>query len=122
MDYKNYVDSVAKAFEHPRNTLRLGQTYFNLLFKWRPDLADKVLSAGLDPFYNDEQIPKFLEFVKRNWSGEHNLTIEERPYFSSGTVYIAHCSCGQYTSGKATRKLDAEKMWLNHMVAKTQNS
>ncbi len=122
MEFDNYVNSVAKAFEQPKNPLRLGQTYFNLLFKWRPDLTNKVINTDLDPFYNDDRIPRFLEFVKRNWSGEHNLTIEERPYFSSGTVYIATCSCGQYTSGKTTRKLDAEKMWLNHMTAKTQNS
>jgi hypothetical protein len=39
----------------------------------------------------------------------------------SSPMYIARCSCGQYESGKTASKLDAEKRWLNHMMAKTQN-
>jgi hypothetical protein len=52
----------------------------------------------------------------------HDLLLDEFDYVGdSSPMYIARCSCGQYDSGKTASKLDAEKRWLNHMMAKTQN-
>ena len=51
----------------------------------------------------------------------HKLITAEFPYFSAPVIYLASCSCGKYTSGKRVTKLDAEKSWLQHMIAKTQN-
>lgn len=52
---------------------------------------------------------------------KHELILESHPYFDTPIIYIAKCSCGEYNSGKTSSKLDAEKRWLQHMVAKTQN-
>lgn len=46
---------------------REGQTYFNMLDEYRPDLAEKIRCSIRDPFFNDSKIPEFLEFVKREW-------------------------------------------------------
>lgn len=46
---------------------RPGQRYMNLLMDMRPDLAKMVRANDLDPFYLDERIPMFLEYVMRHW-------------------------------------------------------
>lgn len=45
---------------------RLGQTYFNVLYELRPDIADKIRGqlSTCDCFYNDKLIPNFLDAVK----------------------------------------------------------
>jgi hypothetical protein len=47
---------------------RAGQTAFNVLWDMRPDLSEQVRSTSLDPFYVDERLPEFYEFVKENWT------------------------------------------------------
>jgi len=42
---------------------RKGQAYFNALWFTYPDLADKVRGSHRDPFYNDDRMPEFLDFV-----------------------------------------------------------
>lgn len=122
MKFENYLESVKKAAEHPKNEQRLGQLYFNILAKWRSDLTDVIRATENDPFYDDRRIPQFLKFVRQHWYPEHRLTIIERPYpGDSQVMYWAICSCDNYQSNKTPQKLDAEKMWLNHMIAKTQN-
>ena len=46
---------------------REGQTYVNVLAQVRPDLSAKVLDLQIDPFYQDEHIPAFLQYVHDNW-------------------------------------------------------
>jgi hypothetical protein len=48
---------------------RVGQFIFNRLHSVRPDLARLVQSFGVayDPYYNDLVLPKFWEFIQRNW-------------------------------------------------------
>lgn len=53
---------------YPVASQRRGQWAFNLLFEVRPDLANKVRSTDLDPFYNDGLIPVFLQWVEENWN------------------------------------------------------
>lgn len=46
---------------------RMGQTYFNVLSQVRPDLAELVRGTELDPFYQDDRVVGFLEFVASRW-------------------------------------------------------
>lgn len=50
----------------------------------------------------------------------HELAIKSNPYFSTGTIYRAVCSCGRYRSGKHTRALDARRAWEMHKAAMTR--
>lgn len=49
------------------NDLRLGQYLFNHLYGYRMDVADKIRGSIIDPFYNDDNIPAFLEKVDELW-------------------------------------------------------
>lgn len=44
---------------------RLGQTYFNELYRVNPVLADDIRGTEADPFYQDKHIPEFLGHVNR---------------------------------------------------------
>lgn len=46
---------------------RRGQAAFNLLHVLRPDLADLVRGSEHDPFYTDERLPAFLEWLGERW-------------------------------------------------------
>lgn len=49
----------------------------------------------------------------------HDITIMRTPYFSTGTVYFAKCSCGKYQSGKHASPGHAERASADHVEAKT---
>lgn len=68
MTFEEYVVEVQR--EHLSNkALRLGQAYFNVLNRHRPDLAERVRGVfTMDPFYRDNNIPSFLEFLGDNWT------------------------------------------------------
>lgn len=42
---------------------RLGQTYFNVLYEYSPELADWVRGTYIDPFYDDSKVPVFLDNI-----------------------------------------------------------
>ena len=46
---------------------RAGQTYFNVLYRMRPEMADSLRGSSRDPFYNDDRIDDFLDYVLRHW-------------------------------------------------------
>lgn len=50
-----------------KNKLRWGQGLFNHLCTVRPELAEKIRGTELDPFYRDDRVPVFLEFLEKNW-------------------------------------------------------
>ena len=54
--------------------LRLGQCYFNALYKIRPDLANQVRGhEHLDPFHKDDNLGAFMSCLypeKENTDGE----------------------------------------------------
>jgi len=52
-------DSVAHDADRPR----AGQSAFNALWAWRPDIARLVTGTDADPYYNDEQLPAFFHRV-----------------------------------------------------------
>jgi hypothetical protein len=50
---------------HPER--RMGQTYFNVLFAFNPELADSVSGTSFDPYYEDDKIGAFLNHVCQEW-------------------------------------------------------
>ena len=52
--------------EYPQ--LRPGQAAYTALAGVRPDLADRVIGTALDPFYIDNRLGAFLDFVEENWT------------------------------------------------------
>lgn len=62
--YLNIVQDIQKL--HPE--WRPGQTYFNVLNEFRPDLSERVRGTLIDPFHSDSIIPEFLEQVQKDWN------------------------------------------------------
>lgn len=52
---------------HPVPDQRNGQAAFNALATVRPDLAEVVRGSLVDPFYRDELLPEFYEFLSEWW-------------------------------------------------------
>jgi hypothetical protein len=46
---------------------RMGQTHWNVLVEFRPELAERLHGTELDPFYSDNVIPQYLRFIFENW-------------------------------------------------------
>lgn len=61
VDFTKEVDSVHKA---SNNRWTKGQTMFNIFAHHFFEEAKKIVHSKLDPTYDDENIPAFLEAVK----------------------------------------------------------
>lgn len=46
---------------------RRGQKFYHLLYVFDPSLCNK-LPKDLDPFYRDERLPQFYNWLKDNWN------------------------------------------------------
>jgi hypothetical protein len=71
MTFEEYLDEVERtAVAYPE--WRDGQLAFNVLYMVYPQLAEAVRGRhdDLDPYCRDENLPRFTEFVKANWSLE----------------------------------------------------
>lgn len=66
MTYEEFLTFIAT--EYRPTPWRVGQFYFNALNYVRPDLAKEVRATELDPFYDDERIPAFMEALASMWS------------------------------------------------------
>lgn len=64
---KTFGEYVTRFASHPIAGLREGQRAFNLLVVMHPTLAEKVRGSMIDPFYQDERLPAFFEFVAAEW-------------------------------------------------------
>lgn len=62
-DFWLYCGNLQTAFPEWRK----GQTLFNALENVRPDLSVKVRTTDLDPFYRDDRIPAFTDWLYANW-------------------------------------------------------
>lgn len=61
------------------------------------------------------------EFIEDPHLGEnqHRAVLHSVPYFSTGTIWIATCTCGEYrTDGKCTSEREAVRQWTDHSKAK----
>lgn len=54
---------------------RMGQTIFNTLWNYRPDLATAIQGTGYDPFYREVSIDACLDYLRRNWNVEQDKTL-----------------------------------------------
>jgi hypothetical protein len=66
ISFSEYIQE-AMRFQGLHPELRAGQSFSNVLNKIRPDLADAVISTEVDPFYNNDNLNKFFEFLLENW-------------------------------------------------------
>ena len=66
MSYDDFCMKVA-ANQAIARSWRSGQAAFNTLHEVRPDLSERVRGTGLDPFYRDERLKEFYDFVEANW-------------------------------------------------------
>jgi hypothetical protein len=64
---KTFGEYVARFASHHIAGQREGQRAFNLLTVMHPMLAERVRTSPLDPFYRDERLPAFFEFVAAEW-------------------------------------------------------
>jgi hypothetical protein len=55
-------------------SMREGQTLMNILYDIDRELYQDVILNGCDPFYDDEKIPAFLDFLKTNYQGYHRTS------------------------------------------------
>lgn len=62
-----YPDAIATWNTTPHGDLRLGQYLFNSLYELNTMIANKIRGSIVDPFYNDDLIPAFLEKVDELW-------------------------------------------------------
>lgn len=64
-----YEQYVGACFTHRQSfpTQRAGQAAFNVLHALRPDLSEQVRATDLDPFYQDDRLADFFEFVEKEW-------------------------------------------------------
>lgn len=46
---------------------RYGQSVFNVLLTYRPDLAEKIRGTDLDPFYSDNLSDELHEWLYCHW-------------------------------------------------------
>lgn len=62
----NYL--IALQTRHP--SIRIGQHMFNTLCDYNPNLAKDIRGQldSIDPYYNDSNVPAFLNYVIQNWS------------------------------------------------------
>ena len=68
MTYDEYIAACVRAQE-TRPEWRWGQTLFNMLYDYRPDLAELVMTTDLDPFYKDDMdsVANFIAFAEAHW-------------------------------------------------------
>jgi len=66
MRFDEFV-SDAEAYWRANPSQRKGQAYFNLLYRFRSDLANSLRSGPYDPFYNDDRLTDFLVTVQERW-------------------------------------------------------
>ena len=65
--FDRFLADVSEAHRAAAPGLRYGQTFFNLLYAERPDLANELRGSPMDPFYFDGTRPGLLDWVERNW-------------------------------------------------------
>lgn len=66
MSLEEFINEVGSLKGKPKE-LRVGQYLFNTLYLVRPDLADKIVTTDIDPFYLDSRLSAFWTFLDENW-------------------------------------------------------
>jgi hypothetical protein len=66
MTFDEFLATV-KQTEADKPHWRRGQTVFNVLYQLRPDLAERIRTTDLDPFYLDNRVPWTLAWIEDEW-------------------------------------------------------
>lgn len=65
--FEDYLAAVAR-YKGAHPEWRMGQTYWNVLRMFRPDLAgEPLMGSDDDPFYTDDRITRFLNYIYNRW-------------------------------------------------------
>lgn len=67
ISFDAYLSEVDKAYRENRGW-RLGQTYFNILHRIKPDLANAIRTTEADPFDSCGKLNEFLRVAERFWA------------------------------------------------------
>ncbi len=67
MTFEQWVLRTNNDFHTSDHHQRVGQFFFNRLCDVKPMLGERVRSEQFDPFYLNERLPVFLEFVSKHW-------------------------------------------------------
>jgi len=62
-EYNRYWEMVMERLLRDKE-LRVGQVMYNALYKLNESVANEVVEAGVDPFYDDSRIMGFIEYIK----------------------------------------------------------
>ena len=62
-DLPAQVGALAGMLRKSSNCLRVGQSLFNALYELAPAKADGIRSTELDPFYDDDRVAAFKEWL-----------------------------------------------------------
>lgn len=65
--FSDFVVAVADFMGRRPESWRAGQTAFNLLVQVNPTVAEMVRGSDFDPFYRDDRLVDFYDFVCRHW-------------------------------------------------------
>ena len=63
LEYAEFLERV-HLYRKDFPQLRLGQAMYNILNSYHPNLAVSVRGTELDPFYRDDRVEDFLEYIK----------------------------------------------------------
>ena len=65
--FSDFVTAVARYRGECPVDWRNGQCAFNLLVRVRPDLSEMIRGSLMDPFYRDDRLIDFYDYLSRNW-------------------------------------------------------
>lgn len=66
-DFLNTVHREYREWQKVDSTYRYGQCMFNMLHALRPDLAEKIRTTPLDPFYKEYVSQDTWEYLQERW-------------------------------------------------------
>lgn len=67
--YERYLNEVVNTYDNNHPNLRWGQTYFNVLVDFQPNLAMKIRGTDLDPYHKeDNELEPFMSYVITRWN------------------------------------------------------
>jgi hypothetical protein len=67
-NYERYLAEVVNTYDNHHPHLRWGQTYFNILVDFQPNLAMKVRGTDLDPYHKkDNELEPFISYITTRW-------------------------------------------------------
>lgn len=71
--YLNEFYELCQKVKKEKPNHRLGQNYFIILSILDSSLAEKLIGSKFDPFYDDQNLSFFYEWLSVNWNdqGEH---------------------------------------------------